>query len=298
MMLIIKKTTGARKKKGSINNFIESWVGLLINYRIAVQTDDMRYYHKLSKIFKASPLKVKFFALNQPIPNEKFDLIISPHKSVNQTSDFPIFHLSFDQIHPSIVVRIIGIIVRRKEPKFKLVIVGVDPGKQIGLAAICDGMTLAAETSRLNKLTMKIEEYLVLFPSERMVIRVGDQPSSVSKVVFNKLFTTFGNMDNIKLEIVQEAYSSPKKTAITTPFSSDETAAITIAHRPGKSKNHLVRTSIPLGRIKEIQKWSRNLSNNRITLDTELAQSVALGKISLEEAILLKERQLEAKKNE
>ncbi|MFW9905626.1 MAG: hypothetical protein ACFFFH_14935 [Candidatus Thorarchaeota archaeon] len=271
---------------------------LPINYRIAVQTDDMRYYHKLSKLFETSPLRVKFFTLNQPIPHEKFDLIISPHESINQIGDFPTFHLSFDQIHPSIIIKIIGIIVRRKEPKFKLLIVGIDPGKQIGLAAICDGMTLAAETSRLNQMTSKIEEYLVLFPSEKVVIRVGDQPSSVSKVIFNKLFTTFGNVDNIKLEIVKEAYSSSRKTTLTTPLSSDETAAITIAHRKGKIKNHLVRTSIPIGRIKEIQKWSRNSSNNRITLDTELAQSVALGELSLEDAIKLKERQLEAKKND
>jgi hypothetical protein len=271
---------------------------LPVNYRIAVQTDDMRYYHKLSKIFEGSPLKAKFFALNQPIPSQKFDLIISPHESLNLINDSPIFQLHFEQIHPSLVTKIIGIIARKKEPKFKLLTVGVDPGKQIGLAAICDGMILAAETSRLIQLTRKIEEYLVLFPSERVVIRVGDQPTSISNVVFNKLFTAFGNVDNIKLEIVQEAYSSSRKTAPTTPFGSDETAAITIAHRSGKTKNHLVRNLISIGRIKEIQKWSRNLSNNRITLDAELAQSVALGEISLEEAIKLKERQLEAKKNE
>ena len=258
----------------------------------------MRYYHKLSKILAASPLKAKFFAENQSIPYEKFDLIISPHKSKDQIGDFPIFHLPFDQINPSLVIKIIGIIARKKEPKFKLLILGIDPGKQIGLAAICDGMTLAAETSRLNQLTKKIEEYLILFPSERVVIRVGDQPSSVSKVVFNKLFTIFGNVDSIKLEIVQEAFSNPRKIALTTPFSSDETAAITIAHRTGKTKKHLVRNYIPIGRIKEIQKWSRNLSKNRITLDAELAQLVALGEISLEEAIKQKERHLEVKKND
>ncbi|MFX0123741.1 MAG: hypothetical protein ACFFAE_08895 [Candidatus Hodarchaeota archaeon] len=269
-----------------------------LNYRIAVQTDDMRYYHKLWKIFEGSPLKVKFFALNQPIPSQRFDLIISPHESINQMSDSLFFQLPFDQIHPSLVTKIIGIIARRKEPKFKLLIVGVDPGRQIGLAAICDGMILAAETSRITQMNRKIEEYLILFPSERVVIRVGDQPTSMAKVIFNKLFTAFGNIDSIKLEIVAEAYSSPRKTTLTTPFSSNETAAITIAQRPGKIKNHLVRTLIPIGRIKEIQKWSRNLSNNRITLDAELAQSVALGEISLEEAIKVKERQLEAKKND
>ncbi|UCG89761.1 MAG: hypothetical protein JSU57_04655 [Candidatus Heimdallarchaeota archaeon] len=269
-----------------------------INYRIAIQTDDMRFYHKLSKLFEGSPLSAKFFALNQPIPFQKFDLIITTQDSNNNLSGSPILQLSFDQIHPHLVIKIIGIIARKKEPKFKLLIVGVDPGEHIGLAAICDGMILAAETSRLPQLTKKIEEYLILFPSEKVVIRIGDQPTSVSQVVFNKLFTVFGNQDSIKLEIVQEAYSSSKKIPPAEPFGSDETAAITIAHRSGKIKNHLVRSFIPNGRIKEIQKWSRNLSNNRITLDAELAQSVALGDISIEEAIKQKERQLEAKKNE
>ncbi len=269
-----------------------------VNYRIAIQTDDMRFYHKISKLFKDSPLIANFFALNQSIPSQKYDLIITTQESMNHINDSPILQLRFEQIQPHLVTNIIGIIVRKKEPRFRLLIVGVDPGKHIGLAAICDGMILAAERSRLLQLTNKIEEYLILFPSEKVVIRIGDQPTSISKVVFNKLFTVFGNQESIKLEIVQEAYSSSKKIPPDVSFGPDETAAITIAHRSGKTKKHLVRSMIPKGRIKEIKKWSRNLSNNRITLDTELAQSVALGDISIEEAIKQKERQLEAKKND
>ncbi|MFX1286745.1 MAG: hypothetical protein ACFFB5_24115 [Promethearchaeota archaeon] len=269
-----------------------------INYRIAIQTDDMRFYHKLSKLFEGSPLKAKFFVKSQSIPPQKYDLIITTQESMNHISNSTILQLSLEEIQPYLVAQIIGIIARKKEPKFKVLIVGVDPGKHIGLAAICDGMILAAETSRLPQLTQKIEKYLILFPSEQVVIRIGDQPTSVSKVVFNKLFAVFGNQKNIKLEIVQEAYSSSRRTPLDISFGSNETAAITIAHRSGRVKNHLVRSSVPIGRIKEIQKWSRNLSNNRITLDAELAQSVALGDISIEEAIKQKERQLEARKNE
>ncbi len=271
---------------------------LPLNYRIAIQTDDMRFYHKLSKLFEGSPLKVKFFALNQTIPSQKYDLIITNHKSINHSSGSQIIQLQFDQIQPYLVTKIIGIVARKKIPKFKLLILGIDPGERIGVAAICDGMILAAETSKLLQLAKKIEEYLVLFPSETVVIRIGDQPTSVSKVIFNKIFTVFGNNDNIKLEVVKESYSNPRKITPAVPFSPDETAAIAIAHRPGKTKNHLVRSTIPMCIIKEIQNWSRDLSNNRITLDGELARSVALGKISLEHAIIQKEKQLEAKKNE
>lgn len=271
---------------------------LPVKYRIAIQTDDMRLYHKLLQLFKGSPLRVKSFTLNQTIPYQKFDLIITTQETIDHSSDSQIFRLQPKQIQPELISKIIGIIARRKELKFKQLILGIDPGEHIGVAAICDGMILAAETSKLPQLTEKIEEYLILFPSEMVVIRIGDQPNSVSEVIFNKLFSVFGNINNVKLEIVAEAYSNPKKIALNYPFSLDETAAITIAHRHGKVKNHLVRKKVPKGRIKEIQKWSRDLSNNRITLDVELARSVALGKISLEHAIIQKEKQLEAKKNE
>lgn len=268
------------------------------NFRIAVQTDDLRLYYKLLRIFEGSRLKPRFFTPNQTIPSHHFDLIVTTEELIDNLHEPPILQLKSTQIQSNLIARIISIIARRNDPKFKLLVVGIDPGKHIGLAAICDGMVLAAETSKLVNLAAKIEEYLILFPSEMVVIRIGNQPTYISRVVFNKLFTVFGNINNINLEIVEEAYSSVRKTTSAVPFGSDETAAITIAYRTGKVKNHLVRSNIPTGRIKEIQKWSRNLSNNRITLDAELAQSVALGEISLEEAIIQKERQLEAKKNE
>lgn len=258
----------------------------------------MRFYHKLLKLFDGTPLKAKFFTLNQTIPSQKYDLIITTQESINYLSGLQILQVQLEQIQPALVSRIIGIVARKKEPKFRQLTVGVDPGENIGVAAICDGMILAAETTKLPQLTRKIEEFLILFPSETVLIRVGDQPTPVSEMIFNKLFSIFGKIDNIKLEIVHEAYSSPKKMTPDFPFNPDETAAITIANRPGEEKNHLVRTLVTQGRKKEIQKWSRNMSGNRITLDIELAESVALGKITLKQAIAQKERQLEEKKNE
>ena len=94
-----------------------------LNYRIAIQTDDMRFYHKLSKLFEGSPLKVKFFALNQTIPSQKYDLIITNHKSINHSSGSQILQLQLNQIQHYLVTKIIGIVARKEIPKFKLLIV-------------------------------------------------------------------------------------------------------------------------------------------------------------------------------
>ncbi len=52
----------------------------------------------------------------------------------------------------------------------------------------------------------------------------------------------------------------------------------------------MVRNDVSLGRIKEIQNRSREVSGN-LTLDVKLAESVANGKLTLEEAIQIKRRE-------
>lgn len=265
---------------------------------IAVQTDDIRFYHKLLNILEGSQLKVKFFTLNQSISQQKFDLIITTSNEKINFNDSKVLELQYNQLNEAIIPKIVGIIARKNTPKFKTLTIGVDPGKTIGLAAICDGMLLNAETSRLDKLVTKIQNYLLIFPSESIIIRVGDQPISVSQVIINKLFAVYGEIGKIAIEVVKEAYSSPKNPVIPSTLGSDEVAAFTIAQREGKTTNHMVRNEIPMGRIKEIQRWSRDLSGNRISLDLKLAKSVALGEISLEKAIKQKEKQIEARKND
>ncbi len=266
-------------------------------FRIAVQTDDIRFYHKLLNLFEGSRLKANFFTVNQAIPSQKYDLIITTSDQSELLTP-QVLKLQYDQINSDLIPKIVGLIARKNIPKFKTLVIGVDPGRKIGLAAICDGMLLSAETSRLDKLITKIQNYLLIFPSETIIIRVGDQPISFSQVIFNKLFTIFGKMEKLQIEIVKEANSSSKSPIIPLTLGSDETAAFTIARREGKTANHMVRSEIPIGRIKEIQRWSRELSGNRISLDFELAKFVALGEITLEEALEQKEKQLEVKNDE
>jgi hypothetical protein len=270
-------------------------------FRIAIQTDDIRFYHKILKIIEGSRLKANFFTSDQDIPLNKYDLVISSSaesKNSNNSDNPQFLYLQYEQIDVGFVPKIIGMIARKNTLKFQSLIIGIDPGKRIGLVAICDGMLLSAETSQLDKLIAKIQNYILIFPSEMIIIRIGDQPNSVSQVIFNKLFKVFRDVKKIKLEIVTEAYSNPKGPSSDSNLNPDEKAAFTIAQREGKITNHVVRNEIPIGRVKEIQRWSRNLSGNRISLDFKLAKSVALGDITLEKAIKQKEEQLEVKKSE
>ena len=130
-------------------------------------------------------------------------------------------------------------------------IIGIDPGKHIGIAAICDGMTLSAKTINIENLISVIEAYLITFPADRMFLRIGDQPPSVSRVIFNKLYNVFQKFDNLSLEIVKEASSNVKTSLSQITSSMDENAAINISFREGKQKNHMVRNDDVIAEIRE-----------------------------------------------
>lgn len=266
--------------------------------RIAIQTEEMRFYYKLLKLFEnsRSPIKSKFYLPTQRFDSSRYDLVIrTPNTSrpnIPSREGSNIVHLSYEELTPHLVSQLLGIVLRKHEPKFHEVIIGVDPGEHVGVAAICDGMFLAADTISLEKLIGTINDYLVTFPSEKVLVRVGDQPTSISKTVFNRLHEVYGDWQNLSFEIVKEAFTNLPRVAQRTGLLPDEAAAVTIAHRPGKMTDHHLPNVIPSGRIREIQKWSREKSGNQITLDTELARKIALGELSIDSAIELKRKKM------
>ncbi|MHA1226299.1 MAG: hypothetical protein ACTSPV_06105, partial [Candidatus Hodarchaeales archaeon] len=260
----------------------------------AVQTDDMRIYFKLMKYFKGTRLVTRFFALDQEIPMEKYDLIITTKEKFPDGSK--VMQIDKGRVDPEITTIALSLIARKNSPRFKLVTIGIDPGETIGIAAICDGMLLNAKTVRLEDLIKEIKDYMITFPSEQIKIKIGNKPPSMSNIIFNKIFSKIGNNDNISLEVVDEKFTTPKKSDSVLSLSPDEIAAFSIANRNGKKQSNIVRVEITKGRMKEIQNWSRKKSKNRISLDYRLAEAVALGELSLTEAISIKESQLKTKK--
>ena len=268
-------------------------------FKIAIQTEDMRMYYKLMKYLKAPRLMTRFFAIDQIIPIEDFDLIITTTESNNKIeTNTKIINLKSDDIEPSIVPRIIGLIVRKKASIFKKLIIGIDPGKTIGLAAVCDGMLLYATTTKLDTLINKLKDIVVTFPSEEIIIRIGNQPHYVSNIIFNKLFSFVGSEPNFTLEIVEESFTTSKKVKLKQQLGVNEEAAYSIAQRSGKQYSDMVRNFIPKGHIKEIKNWSRQRSDNRLTVDSQLAEAIALGDITLDDAILEKKKKIVDDKKE
>lgn len=250
----------------------------------------MRFYYKILKLSKNSPLKINFYSSTQKIPDGKYDLVIYSSKDSIEGQNNHLLFLDYKELSTDTIPKLIGLIARNYNKKFHRMIIGVDPGDHIGIAAICDGMVLYAETIEIRQLIHTVEKLLLLFPAEIVVIRTGDRPISVSNLIFNKIHRAFNKIDFIKLEVVNEASSTIKSPISKINYSQDEKSAIVIGLRRGKIKNHMVRNEIPANRIKEIQNRSRKISGN-LTLDLKLAEAVANGVFTLEEAILIKRRE-------
>ncbi|MHA1206376.1 MAG: hypothetical protein ACTSRJ_00785 [Candidatus Hodarchaeales archaeon] len=256
---------------------------------IAVKTNDMRFYNKILKLSQNSSLKIHFFPESQQISEGKYDIVVTTSEKGKYEKKSHVLYLDYENLNTETIPKIIGLITRNYKPKFQKMLIGIDPGEHIGIAAICDGMVLSARTVSLEQLINSVETNLLSFPSENVCIKIGDQPPSISKVIFNKLFDVFRKFAHIQMEIVPEADSSAGYLKTQKSLSTDEKAAIVIGLRNGKLQTHMVRTSIPEGRVKEIQNWSREKSGN-LTIDSKLARLVAIGEITLEEAISIKSR--------
>ena len=252
-----------------------------------MKTNDMRFYNKILKLSQGSSIKIHFFHESEIISEDKYDIVISTSEEAKGNENSHILYLNYKDLNTETIPKIIGLISRNYNPKFQKMIIGIDPGEHIGIAAICDGMVLSARTVSLEQLIDVIQTNLLSFPSEKVRIKIGDQPPSISKVIFNKIFSVFQKFAHIQMEIVPEADSSAGNLKTQKSLSTDEKAAIIIGLRNGKRRTHMVRNSIPEGRVKEIQNWSREKSGN-ITIDSDLARLVAIGEITLEEAILIK----------
>jgi hypothetical protein len=254
---------------------------------IAVKTNDMRFYNKILKLSQNTLLKIHFFPESRQISKGKYDIVITTSEKTSPEKNSQFFHLKYEDLNTETIPTIIGLISRNYCPKFQKMLIGIDPGEHIGIAAICDGMVLSARTVNLEELINVVESNLLSFPSENVCIKIGDQPPSISKVIFNKLFNTYRKFAHIQMEIVPEADSNTGNLKTQKSLSTDEKAAIIIGLRNGKRQTHMVRSNIPEGRVKEIQNWSREKSGN-LTIDSKLAKLVAIGEITLEEAISIK----------
>ncbi|UCE73852.1 MAG: hypothetical protein JSV56_12660 [Methanomassiliicoccales archaeon] len=237
---------------------------------LGILTSDFRVYYELIKGLKNRDLPFASLSFDEPIPMNIGAIITT--KDEEDRIDFPKLVLVKEDI--DLTIEIAQRTLKGKERYIKLII-GIDPGKRPGLAVIGDGEILyTAQVSSPEKVREMVKRAVKTYPADVTIIRIGHGDTTNRNRIINSLAKI-----GLKIEISDET----RTTRISE--SPDIDAAIDIALKSGVEAKGSFKVEPTQGELRDIQRRSRIASEGRVTISKEEARRVAIGELTLEEAI-------------
>jgi hypothetical protein len=158
--------------------------------------------------------------------------------------------------------------------RFSKIIVGIDPGPKPGIAVIGDGNVIEEiQLSHVGEVRKIVDDINVGYGVEHFIVRIGDGDIVNRNKIVNSLVDTY------RVEIVNEKNTSESIT------NRNVESAKVIAFTRGKIVKKPLNIVIRDGYLREIQRKSRIESGGELTISRILAKKVALGDLTLDEAI-------------
>lgn len=158
-------------------------------------------------------------------------------------------------------------------------IIGIDPGVRPGFAVVSAGAVLyTTQLARPEDVAETTRSILALYPAKEVVVRVGHGDPTNRNRIINAVHGL-----GLHIEIVDE-HSTTKRTEFP-----DIKAAINIALSSGHTVTGPFEVAPTEGELRNVQRKSREASGGMVTISTHLAERVAKGQLTLEEAIFLQE---------
>lgn len=241
---------------------------------LGVLTEDFRLYHDLVAALKAR---------NVPFVSLSFARRVPESIGVVLTSAAEVPRIRFRNVVAAedvdeAIARALQMLKGKTE--WRELLIGVDPGREPGVAFLGDGDVLDTRlAANPEAVRDQVRAALRTFPARQVRVRVGHGDPTNRNRILNSLAK-----EGLRVEIVDEAGTTHR-----TP-QPDLDAAVDIARTPG------VRVSPPFeirptpGEVREIQRRSRTQSGGQVTISSELANAVAVGEMTLDEAILRQRR--------
>lgn len=158
-------------------------------------------------------------------------------------------------------------------------VIGIDPGEEPGIAVVSNGIVEAVYRVPLGQAVGVIERIKQTYSD--ILVRIGPGARLASVRLANSIVA-----QGIPVELVNESGTSPYLGKGTGGAAiSDIVAAINIAYTQGVRVGH--QEILPSkGEIRWIQERSRELSGGRTTISRPLAKRVAIGEITINEALI------------
>lgn len=237
---------------------------------LAVVTEDFSLYHDLVVRLKRRGIAFSSLSPRDPIPDD-VGVVLTSDKEAAAIPFHPIVTAGSD-LDDALDQALKALAGRQRAERLW---VGVDPGRRIGVAALMDGVVVAtARCASVEEAANRVRLFLQRHPAKRQVVRIGHGAPTVRNVLLHRLQTL-----GVPIEIVDET-STTRDVA-----HPDVTAAIAIAGAEGVRVERLPPIAISPGEVKDIQRLSRIKSAGRFTIPRKFAEEVAVGRLSLDEAV-------------
>lgn len=263
--------SGARRER---NLFI--WPGTDTHQMrlIGLLTEDPKTYFEVLEVLRDEGLRFVSLDFDDPVPANVGAII---------TTEAERDRIAFDRV---VCCDDPGLAVARArrmangEGETRELLIGVDPGSRPGYAALADGVVIErAVAPSPEAIGDVVDELTGAYPSASVIVRIGNGDRTNRNRIFNTLWDS-----GYDIEIVDERNTTRRSH---TP---DEDAAIEIAMTPGYRPVKRQEVQPCPGEIRNIQRISRLESMGRVTVSKELARKVALGELTMEDAIEIQEK--------
>lgn len=248
---------------------------------LGVQAADFSAYYDLVQALRAR--RIPFVALgpDQHIPPQVGVLITTGPPRVSDALNF-----SFDEV----VVVAFQSVERTIDEALRALngtgpmgrcVIGIDPGERPGIAVLSGGRILRVlQAGSPESVREHVEDVFATFPAESFLIRIGNGAPTFR----NRILQMLAGLP-VMLEVVDERHSTP--VGYHGNGERDTQAATRIALTSGQlmmaSEVGPVRPTP--GELRDIQRKSRLESEGRLTISRALARYVALGRLTLAEAV-------------
>ncbi len=163
---------------------------------------------------------------------------------------------------------------------FEQVIIGIDPGKNPGVAVLGNNKTISVHHVSVGEVCPLIKRIMQEYRNKKIIVRIGHGARLIRSQLINGILDL-----GLEVEMVDETGTTPRLgKGVHGQVISDIIAAINIAKIPGKivGKQFIEPSS---GEVRVIQEHSREYSNGRSTIPRMLARAVAKGELTLDEAV-------------
>jgi len=240
---------------------------------VGILTEDFALSYDLMRLLKRRGIPFKSLDFRDPVPADVGVVITGEGEAVRVG-------------HPKVVEagddRELAVadaiqLMAGKE-RVRVLVVGIDPGeKRIGFALLADGTVLEArQVATVGEVKEGLDAIRGRYSTSTFLVRVGHGAPTIRNRIINAALRR-----GLRVEIADETSTTRK---VDLP---DVEAAITIAGLPGVPVEFPLVVSPSKGELKHIKKRSREMSGGEITISTQLARRVALGDITLAEAIAI-----------